>query len=116
MLWRMLQHLTDAPAFGQEIGVGHLREILVAGHLVSRGLRLPGVPLPLRGGGTQAAAKRVITLRQSVKAMGSCQTVSMTGTATNPVSHFGKQLKKERLAHGWSLPELSQRTGIDAGH
>ena len=40
----------------------------------------------------------------------------MTGTATNPVSHFGKQLKKERLAHGWSLPELSQRTGIDAGH
>lgn len=40
----------------------------------------------------------------------------MTGTAANPVSHFGKQLKKERLAHGWSLPELSQRTGIDAGH
>jgi hypothetical protein len=32
------------------------------------------------------------------------------------VSHFGKQLKKERLAHGWSLPELSRRTGIDAGH
>jgi hypothetical protein len=40
----------------------------------------------------------------------------MTGTAANPVSHFGKQLKKERLAHGWSLPELSRRTGIDAGH
>jgi hypothetical protein len=32
------------------------------------------------------------------------------------MSHFGKQLKKERLAHGWSLPELSRRTGIDAGH
>ena len=45
-----------------------------------------------------------------------CQTVSMTGKPSNPVSHFGKQLKKERLAHGWSLPELSQRTGIDAGH
>ena len=45
-----------------------------------------------------------------------CQTVSMAGTAANPVSHFGKQLKKERLAHGWSLPELSRRTGIDAGH
>jgi transcriptional regulator with XRE-family HTH domain len=40
----------------------------------------------------------------------------MAGTAANPVSHFGKQLKKERLAHGWSLPELSRRTGIDAGH
>src|ERR1700730_17965722 len=45
-----------------------------------------------------------------------CQTVSMTGTAANPVSHFGRQLKKERLARGWSLPELSRRTGIDAGH
>jgi transcriptional regulator with XRE-family HTH domain len=40
----------------------------------------------------------------------------MTGKLPNPVSHFGKQLKKERLAHGWSLPELSRRTGIDAGH
>jgi Domain of unknown function (DUF5753)/Helix-turn-helix domain len=40
----------------------------------------------------------------------------MTGKATNPVSHFGRQLKKERLARGWSLPELSRRTGIDAGH
>jgi transcriptional regulator with XRE-family HTH domain len=25
-------------------------------------------------------------------------------------------MRKERLAHGWSLPELSQRTGYDAGH
>jgi Domain of unknown function (DUF5753)/Helix-turn-helix domain len=40
----------------------------------------------------------------------------MPGKATNPVSHFGRQLKKERLARGWSLPELSRRTGIDAGH
>ncbi len=40
----------------------------------------------------------------------------MTGTAPNPVAHFGRQLKKERLARGWSLPELSRRTGIDAGH
>jgi len=40
----------------------------------------------------------------------------MTGKPSNPVSHFGKQLKKERLAHGWSLPELSRRSGIDAGH
>jgi hypothetical protein len=53
----MLQHLTGAPALGQEIGVGHLREILVAGHLVSRGLRLPGVPLPFPLNGV-AARKR----------------------------------------------------------
>jgi transcriptional regulator with XRE-family HTH domain len=38
------------------------------------------------------------------------------GKVTNPVSHFGRQLKKERLARGWSLPELARRTGIDAGH
>jgi Domain of unknown function (DUF5753)/Helix-turn-helix domain len=30
--------------------------------------------------------------------------------------HFGRQMKKERLAHGWTLPELSRRTGIDAAH
>lgn len=40
----------------------------------------------------------------------------MTGKPPSPVSHFGKQLKKERLAHGWSLPELSRLSGIDAGH
>ena len=34
----------------------------------------------------------------------------------NPAQHFGKQMRKERLAHGWSLPELSARTGINAGH
>jgi transcriptional regulator with XRE-family HTH domain len=40
----------------------------------------------------------------------------MTGKEGNPLSHFGRQLKKERTARGWSLPELSRRTGIDAGH
>ena len=41
----------------------------------------------------------------------------MTGTRPgNPAQHFGKQLRKERLARGWSLPELSQRTGVNAGH
>jgi transcriptional regulator with XRE-family HTH domain len=40
----------------------------------------------------------------------------MSGKDDNPVSHFGRQLKKERTARGWSLPELSRRTGIDAGH
>jgi hypothetical protein len=40
----------------------------------------------------------------------------MTGTSVNPLAHFGKQVKKERLARGWSLPYLETRTGIDAGH
>jgi transcriptional regulator with XRE-family HTH domain len=34
----------------------------------------------------------------------------------NPVSHFGKQVRKERLARGWTLQELAQRTGIAAPH
>lgn len=41
----------------------------------------------------------------------------MPGTQNgNPAHHFGRQLRKERLARGWSLPELSKRTGINAGH
>jgi hypothetical protein len=40
----------------------------------------------------------------------------MPDTSVSPLAHFGKQVKKERLAHGWSLPELARRTGIDAGH
>jgi hypothetical protein len=34
----------------------------------------------------------------------------------NPASHFGRQLKKERLARGWSLDELAARSGIVASH
>jgi transcriptional regulator with XRE-family HTH domain len=34
----------------------------------------------------------------------------------SPAAHFGRQMKKERLARGWSLPELSARTGINAAH
>jgi transcriptional regulator with XRE-family HTH domain len=41
---------------------------------------------------------------------------SMPGKPTGVGGHFGRQMRKERLAHGWSLPELSQRTGYDAGH
>jgi transcriptional regulator with XRE-family HTH domain len=40
----------------------------------------------------------------------------MSDTNSNPLAHFGKQVKKERLARGWSLPELDKRTGIDASH
>jgi transcriptional regulator with XRE-family HTH domain len=34
----------------------------------------------------------------------------------SPVTHFGRQMRKERLARGWSIHELSTRTGIAAGH
>jgi transcriptional regulator with XRE-family HTH domain len=31
-------------------------------------------------------------------------------------THFGRQMKKERLARGWSLHQLSERTAYDAAH
>jgi transcriptional regulator with XRE-family HTH domain len=34
----------------------------------------------------------------------------------NPATHFGRQMKKERLARGWSLREFSARTGISFTH
>jgi hypothetical protein len=42
----------------------------------------------------------------------------MAGTPSGNLAlgHFGRQMRKERLARGWSLPELSQQTGINAGH
>jgi transcriptional regulator with XRE-family HTH domain len=40
----------------------------------------------------------------------------MADKQTGAGGHFGRQMRKERLAHGWSLPELAQRTDYDAGH
>jgi transcriptional regulator with XRE-family HTH domain len=41
----------------------------------------------------------------------------MDGVALNngadPVTHFGRQMRKERLARGWSLREFAARTGIN---
>lgn len=34
----------------------------------------------------------------------------------NPALHFGRQVRKERCARGWSIHELARRSGIDAGH
>jgi transcriptional regulator with XRE-family HTH domain len=31
-------------------------------------------------------------------------------------THFGRQLRKERRHRGWSLRELAERAGLDAGH
>ena len=41
----------------------------------------------------------------------------MSGSKENGMAgHFGRQVRKERLAHGWSLDELSRRTGMNAAH
>jgi transcriptional regulator with XRE-family HTH domain len=56
---------------------------------------------------------RVMTRRNG------CGTIAfMTGTnvQNSATGHFGRQMRKERLAHGWSLREFSARTGIDAPH
>lgn len=39
------------------------------------------------------------------------------GRAANGVAeHFGRQMRKEREARGWTLTELGERTGINAAH
>jgi transcriptional regulator with XRE-family HTH domain len=35
---------------------------------------------------------------------------------SNPTTHLGRQMKRDRLARGWSLRELSARTGINFAH
>jgi lambda repressor-like predicted transcriptional regulator len=42
-----------------------------------------------------------------------CMKVNNGGS---PATHFGRQMRKERMARGWSLRELSARTGIDFSH
>jgi transcriptional regulator with XRE-family HTH domain len=34
----------------------------------------------------------------------------------NPAQHFGKQMKKERVTHGWTLREFSARSGLNVGY
>jgi transcriptional regulator with XRE-family HTH domain len=41
----------------------------------------------------------------------------LNGTGNgNPAQHFGRQVKKARRDHGWSLPELGKRSGVNAAH
>ena len=41
----------------------------------------------------------------------------MAGNSSgNPATQFGRQMRKERLARGWSLQELARTTGINVGH
>jgi transcriptional regulator with XRE-family HTH domain len=39
--------------------------------------------------------------------------VMALNNGSNPVTHFGRQMRKERLARGWSLREFAARTGIN---
>jgi transcriptional regulator with XRE-family HTH domain len=43
-------------------------------------------------------------------------TDNVTSSATTHFAYFGKQMRKERLARGWSLREFSARSGIDFGN
>jgi transcriptional regulator with XRE-family HTH domain len=43
--------------------------------------------------------------------------VSVTvNNSGNPATHFGKQMRKERTARGWTLRDFSSHTGINIGH
>jgi transcriptional regulator with XRE-family HTH domain len=54
-------------------------------------------------------------MRHYVTAVGRCANIVFmpANTGNSAATHFGRQMKKERLAHGWSLREFSARTGID---
>jgi DNA-binding XRE family transcriptional regulator len=34
----------------------------------------------------------------------------------NPATHFGRQMRKERIARGWTLRELAARAGVNFSH
>jgi hypothetical protein len=40
----------------------------------------------------------------------------MSGIKSDPVRYFGRQVRKERMAAGWTLAEFGQRTGYDPAH
>lgn len=40
----------------------------------------------------------------------------MSNGMNDPVRYFGRQVRKERLAAGWTLAEFGQRTGYDPAH
>ena len=63
-------------------------------------------------------AERVTRLQQLVTIVmsyGNITAMTVNGGG-NPATHFGRQMKKERLARGWSLREFSAHTGINIGH
>jgi transcriptional regulator with XRE-family HTH domain len=46
--------------------------------------------------------------------------MSMTGnpgrTGKGVAGHFGRQMRRDRLAHGWSITELAKRTEVNGAH
>ena len=40
----------------------------------------------------------------------------MSSGMNDPVRYFGRQVRKERLAAGWTLAEFGQRIGYDPAH
>lgn len=57
-------------------------------------------------------------MQQSVTLMATCDNIIAMNVngGGNPATHFGRQMRKERLARGWSLREFSAHTGINIGH
>jgi transcriptional regulator with XRE-family HTH domain len=40
----------------------------------------------------------------------------LRGIMVGVAGHFGRQMRRDRLAHGWSIAELGKRSGITAAH
>jgi hypothetical protein len=40
----------------------------------------------------------------------------VVNNSDNPATHFGRQMRKERQARGWSIHEFARQTGLNAGH
>jgi transcriptional regulator with XRE-family HTH domain len=58
--------------------------------------------------GVRAAKKRA-----TIFAMAAINSGSYAKPEGNPAKHFGKQMRKERLARGWTLREFAARSGIN---
>jgi transcriptional regulator with XRE-family HTH domain len=68
--------------------------------------------------GISAVAEPVTTVQHLVTRAGFGGKILgvAVNNGSNPATHFGKQMKKERLAHGWGLREFAQMTGLNPGH
>jgi transcriptional regulator with XRE-family HTH domain len=59
----------------------------------------------------------IIVLMRSQVGYGCANIVVMAvNNDTNPAKHFGRQMKKERTARGWTLREFSAHTGVGIGY
>lgn len=100
LLSQLLQFLVHPPALIKQVRVVQHCELIAVTH---------GLPLTSAGHVTRLA--HMVT---SMPVYG--KLANMSGKQAGAGGHFGRQMRKERVAHGWSLPELAQHTGYDAGH